>query len=44
MARRHHHETNPVAARQRKVFAQGLGLTLLFAAAVFLVFMAVTAY
>jgi hypothetical protein len=41
MARRRRY-ADPVAARQRRILAQGIGLALLFAAAVFTVFMAVT--
>jgi hypothetical protein len=41
MARRRRY-ADPVAARQRRILAQGIGLTLLLGAAVFTVFMAVT--
>jgi hypothetical protein len=43
MARRRHYPKDPVAARQRKLVAQGIALTLLFAFTTFVVFMAITA-
>ena len=43
MGRRHRYGKNPVAERQRKMFVQKMGITLLIAVALVMVFMAVTA-
>jgi hypothetical protein len=43
MARRRRYSMDPVAARQRKIFAQSIGITLLVAVAALMMFMAVTA-
>ncbi len=43
MGRRHRYGMNPVAERQRKVFFQRMGISLLIGVALFMVFMAVTA-
>lgn len=42
MARRRRYSMNPVVARQRKMYLQSIGVTLLVAVAAFMVFLAVT--
>ncbi len=43
LARRRRYSMDPVAARQRKVFVQSVGLTLLVGLAASMVFLAITA-